>query len=215
MCPWLASLPQHVQLPVFYSSVADLEACEDPDLIREALAIRESAEAVYEVLSFALAHQGLLHTRHAHVTFGLHHDRGQAGKVSISKAGNTSKTLQHVSECMTGQRREPAALLRLQRMTLIQNDIVDCEAKTHHCAACRVREESLMRWVTSGQTCSGRFQCFTAVASQWGHLRCTSQPQASTWPTTHSPPTPLSGRHLCRSQSVHQRVSSPAHSSRF
>ena len=58
MCPWIASLPQHVQLPVFYSSVADLETCEDPNLIREALAIRESAEAVYEVLALAPALQG-------------------------------------------------------------------------------------------------------------------------------------------------------------
>lgn len=49
MRPWIASLPQHVNLPMFYASVADLEACEDADLIREALSIRESAEAVYEV----------------------------------------------------------------------------------------------------------------------------------------------------------------------
>ena len=34
---------------MFYASVADLEACEDADLIREAVSIRESAEAVYEV----------------------------------------------------------------------------------------------------------------------------------------------------------------------
>ena len=34
---------------MFYASVADLEACEDADLVAEAMSIRESAEAVYEV----------------------------------------------------------------------------------------------------------------------------------------------------------------------
>jgi hypothetical protein len=49
MCPWIASLPEHVHLPLFYYSHADLEACQDEDIIREALSIRESAQAVYEV----------------------------------------------------------------------------------------------------------------------------------------------------------------------
>ena len=40
-------------------------------------------------------------------------------------------------------------------------------------ALCRVREGSLMRWVTSGRICSGPYQCFTAAASQWARLRCT------------------------------------------
>lgn len=40
---------------MFSASLADLEACEDSELIKEALAIRESAEAVYEVYSLALA----------------------------------------------------------------------------------------------------------------------------------------------------------------
>ncbi|CAL5228629.1 g11795 [Coccomyxa viridis] len=58
MRPWIASLPQHVNLPMFYASVADLEACEDADLIREALSIRESAEAVYESEREELAEMG-------------------------------------------------------------------------------------------------------------------------------------------------------------
>jgi len=49
MCPWIASLPEHVQLPLFHYSEADLEACQDENVIREALSIRSSAEAVYEV----------------------------------------------------------------------------------------------------------------------------------------------------------------------
>ena len=49
MCPWIASLPEHVHLPLFHYSRADLEACQDEDVIREALSIRESAQAVYEV----------------------------------------------------------------------------------------------------------------------------------------------------------------------
>ena len=49
MCPWIASLPEHVHLPLFHYSHADLEACQDEDVIREALSIRESAQAVYEV----------------------------------------------------------------------------------------------------------------------------------------------------------------------
>ena len=49
MCPWIASLPEHVHLPLFSYSNADLEACQDEDVIREALSIRESAQAVYEV----------------------------------------------------------------------------------------------------------------------------------------------------------------------
>lgn len=49
MCPWIASLPEHVHLPLFYYSHTDLEACQDEDVIREALSIRQSAQAVYEV----------------------------------------------------------------------------------------------------------------------------------------------------------------------
>lgn len=51
MCPWIASLPRNVRLPLFHYSEADLEACQDPDMIREALSIRQSAQAVCEVLS--------------------------------------------------------------------------------------------------------------------------------------------------------------------
>ena len=51
MCPWIASLPEHVHLPLFHYSEAELKACEDADLVREALSIRESAESVYEVHS--------------------------------------------------------------------------------------------------------------------------------------------------------------------
>ena len=47
---------------MFYASVADLEACEDANLIREALSIRESAEAVYEVpLLYSLSLHHMLH----------------------------------------------------------------------------------------------------------------------------------------------------------
>ena len=53
MCPWIASLPQHVHLPLFHYTEAELEACGDAGLVREALSIRESAEAVYEVHSSA------------------------------------------------------------------------------------------------------------------------------------------------------------------
>ena len=51
MCPWIASLPDHVHLPLFHYSEAELEACQDASLVREALSIRESAKAVYEVHS--------------------------------------------------------------------------------------------------------------------------------------------------------------------
>ena len=56
MCPWIESLPEEVHLPLFQYSVADLEACQDPEVIREAKCIRESAQSVYRVLTtFALA----------------------------------------------------------------------------------------------------------------------------------------------------------------
>ncbi len=49
MCAWIAYLPEHVHLPLFHYSHADLKACQDEDIIREALSIRKSAQAVYEV----------------------------------------------------------------------------------------------------------------------------------------------------------------------
>ena len=51
MCPWIHSLPEEVHLPLFQYSEADLEACQDPEVIREAKCIRESAQSVYPVRS--------------------------------------------------------------------------------------------------------------------------------------------------------------------
>ena len=51
MCPWIESLPEEVPLPLFQYSEADLEACQDTEVIREAKCIRESAQAVYQVLT--------------------------------------------------------------------------------------------------------------------------------------------------------------------
>ena len=50
MCLWIGSLPEEVQLPLFQYSEADLEACQDSEVIREAMCIRESALSVYQVL---------------------------------------------------------------------------------------------------------------------------------------------------------------------
>ena len=49
MCPWIGSLPENVHLPLFQYSEADLEACQDVEVIREAKSIRESAQSVYQV----------------------------------------------------------------------------------------------------------------------------------------------------------------------
>ena len=49
MCSWVASLPQHVHLPFLYFSDADLEACQDAEVISEAAAINDSVRATYEV----------------------------------------------------------------------------------------------------------------------------------------------------------------------
>lgn len=51
MCPWIESLPEEVHLPLFQYSEADLEACQDLEVIREARCIRESALSVYQVLT--------------------------------------------------------------------------------------------------------------------------------------------------------------------
>ncbi|BDA45282.1 hypothetical protein COCOBI_07-0690 [Coccomyxa sp. Obi] len=48
MCHWVASLPQHVHLPFLYFSTADLEACQDAEVISEAAAISDSVEATFE-----------------------------------------------------------------------------------------------------------------------------------------------------------------------
>lgn len=49
LCPWIEALPKHVHLPFLYFSDADVAACQDADVIREAAAIRSNAEATFEV----------------------------------------------------------------------------------------------------------------------------------------------------------------------
>ncbi|KAK9901334.1 hypothetical protein WJX75_007184 [Coccomyxa subellipsoidea] len=58
LCPWIASLPQHVHLPFLYFSQEDLTACQDEGLIREAGAIRDSAEATFQSEQDRLAEIG-------------------------------------------------------------------------------------------------------------------------------------------------------------